>query len=138
MTDAQALPEARKRQIEAIVAAWKRKIREEVIAEIMAKRNGKDEGVVDARADGQAVGEAKAEEDDDSLKTPKKPKTQKTLTIIEYESCEEEIIPKTIKRSAFKDEDEEAKRQYEESVAGMKQASERIRRIKAEKKKDAR
>ena len=66
------------------------------------------------------------------MKTPLKPKTQKTLTIIENESSEEDITPKMIKRSAFKEEEEEARRQYEESIAGMKQASERIRRIKAE------
>ena len=39
MTASQALPEARKRQIEARVAAWKKKIRDEVVAEIMAKQN---------------------------------------------------------------------------------------------------
>ena len=63
----------------------------------MAKQNGKDGEVVDARADGQVVGKAKSEEDDDSLKTSLKPKTQKTLKIVEYESIVEEIAPKMIK-----------------------------------------
>jgi hypothetical protein len=79
MTASQALPEARKRQIDARVAAWKKKIREEVIAEIMAKQNGKDGEVVEARADSQAAGKAKAVKDDDSLKTPLEPKTQNKL-----------------------------------------------------------
>ena len=97
------------------------------------KQNRKDGEVVDARADGQAVGEAKAVKDDDSLKTPLKPKTQKTLTIIENEDSDEDFNPKMTKSSALKDEEEEARRQYEESVARMKQASERIRGIKAKK-----
>ena len=42
MKTSQALPEARKRQIDARVAAWKNKIRDEVMAEIMAKQIGKD------------------------------------------------------------------------------------------------
>ena len=108
--------EARKKQIDARVTAWKRKIRAEVLAELMAKQNGKDGEVVDARADGQTVCEAKAEKDDDFLKTPLKPKTQKTLTIIENENSDVDITPKMIKRSALKDEEEEARRPYEESV----------------------
>jgi len=127
MTASQALPEAKKRQIEARVAAWRKRIRDEVIAEMMAKQNGKDGEVVEARAGGQAVGEAKAVKDDDSLKTPLKPKTQKTLKIVEDENSDEDITPKMI------NEEEEARRQYEESVAKMKQANERIKRIKAEK-----
>jgi hypothetical protein len=127
MTASKALPEAKKRQIEARVAAWRKRIRDEVIAEMMAKQNGKDGEVVETRADGQTVGEAKAVKDDDSLKTPLKPKTQKTLKIVEDENSDEDITPKMI------NEEEEARRQYEESVAKMKQASERIKRIKAEK-----
>jgi len=100
----------------------------------MAKQNGKDGEVVDARADGQTVGEAKAEKDDDFLKTPLKPKTQKTLTIIESENSDEDITPKMIKSSALK----EARRQHEESVAGMKQASERSDESRLKKKKDSR
>jgi hypothetical protein len=137
MTASQALPEAKKRQIEARVAAWKRKFREEVraevLAEVMAKQLGKDGEVADVRADGQAVGKAKAGKDDDSMKTPLKPQVKRTLKIAEYESSEEDINSKMILGSTFTDEEEEVRRQYEESLAGMRQARERIRRIKMEK-----
>jgi hypothetical protein len=75
--------EARKKQIEVRVEAWKKKIRAEVLAELMARQNGKDGEVVDDLADGQTVGETKAEKDNDSLKTPLRSKTQKTLKIID-------------------------------------------------------
>ena len=136
MKESQALPEARKRQIDARVAAWKKKIRDEVIAEIMAKQIGKDGEVVDDRAEGQAVGKAKADKDEDSMKTPVKPRNQglaKMLKIVEPEVSDEEITPKITRKSTVTDEEDEARRQYEESVANMRQATERIRRIKADK-----
>ena len=49
----------------------------------MAKQNGKDGEVADVLADGQTVGKAKAGKDDDSIKTPLKPKTQKIVKIID-------------------------------------------------------
>jgi hypothetical protein len=135
MTASQALPEARKRQIEARVAAWKKKIRDEVIAEIMAKQNGKDGEVVEARADGQTVGEAKAEKDNDSLKTPLKPKIQKTLKIIEVENSDEDITPKMIKSSELNDEEEEVRRQYEESMEKLMKPAEKNEKNQSRQKR---
>jgi len=129
----QALPEERKRQIDARVAAWKKKIRDEVIAEIAARQIGKD-GEVKNRAEGEAVGVADAEKNEDSMKTPVKPKNQgfaRMLKIVEPEVSDEEMTPKMSRKSTFTDEEDEARRQYKESVANMKQATERIRRIKA-------
>jgi hypothetical protein len=131
----QALPEERKKQIDARVAAWKKKIRDEVIAEFALLQTGKD-GEVKNRAEGQAVGVANADKDEDSMKTPVKPKNQgfaRMLKIVEPEVSDEEITLKISKKSTFIDEEDEARRQYQESVVNMKQATERIRRIKAEK-----
>jgi hypothetical protein len=133
----QALPEERKRQIDARVAAWKKRIRDEVIAEFTARQTSKD-GEVEDRAEGQAVGVADAENDEDSMKTPVRPKNQggsRMLKIVEPEVSDEEMTPKMSKKSTFTDDEDEARRQYQESVANMKQATERIRRIKAEKEK---
>ena len=101
----------------------------------MAKQNGKNGKVVDDLADGKAVGETKAEKDDDSVKTPLKPRTQKTLKIIDTkkENNDEDLKPSLVKGSRLNDEEDGARRQYEESVAKMRLASERIKRIKAEK-----
>jgi hypothetical protein len=107
------LPEARKRQIEARVANWKKQIRDEVIAEFMAKQAGKD-GDVDDRAEGQAVGEAKADKDEDSMKTPVRPKNQgfaKLLKIVEPKVSDEEMTPKMSKKSTFTDDEDETRRQ---------------------------
>ena len=70
------------------------------------------------------------------MKTPVKPRNQglaKMLKIFEPEVSDEEITPKITRKSTVTDEEDEARRQYEESVANMKQATERIRRIKADK-----
>ena len=102
----------------------------------MAKQTGKDGEVVDDCAEGQTVGKAKADKDDDSMQTPVKSRTHsfaKTLKIVEPEVSDEKITLKITKKSTFTDEEDEARCQYEESVASMKQATERIRRIKADK-----
>ena len=71
------------------------------------------------------------------MKTPLKPRTQKTLKIIDTknENNDEDLKPSMVKGSRLNDEEDEARRQYEESVTKMRQASERIKRIKAEKEK---
>ena len=128
------------------------------MAEVLAKQKDEVGEVVDALADGQAVGKPKAGEDDDSLKTPIKPKNSKTVTIAsaKKERPDQDTLPifeklvkeemekrlvedaknkesKTVKNPQFPDDEDEYIRQYEDSVAKMKQASERIKKIKAEK-----
>ena len=52
---------------------------------------------------------------------------------IKKEDSDEDLKSRMIKGSILNDEEDEARRQYEESVAKLRQASERIKRIKAEK-----
>ena len=147
--------EARQRDPDARVAAWKKIIRAEVLAEIMAKQIGEAGEVVDVLADGQAVGDAEAGKDEDSMKTPLKPRISKTVKISDTKkkTTGEDTIPtfeklvkeelekrliedakaKTIKSSQFNNDEDEARRQYEDSVAKTRQARERIKRIKAKK-----
>ena len=134
-------------------ATWKKRVREEVLAEVLAKQQGEVGEVVDAHAKGQAVGNPKAGEDDDSVKTPIKPKNSKTVKIVSTkkedqllfeklvkEEMDKRLLEEAMKResktvniSQAQDEEDEARTTYKESLEKMKQARERIKKIKAEK-----
>ena len=109
--------DARKRNIDARMAACRKRIRDEVIPEITAKQNGKDGEVTEEPADGQTVGEADAVKEDNSMKTPLTPKISKTAKIFdtkkkEYEEktpgfevlVKEEMGKRLIEDSKFEDD----------------------------------